>query len=110
MPRHKKRRCCRYLGGKKVFKPIAIPAVELETVEVELDEFEAIRLCDLDGRNQIEAGGTMGISRGTVQRLLRSGRAKIADALLHNKMIMINDHSIKGRGETDEFRKNCNTD
>jgi predicted DNA-binding protein (UPF0251 family) len=32
----------------------------------------------------------MNISRGTVQRLLESGRFKIIDALLHDKAIKIN--------------------
>jgi predicted DNA-binding protein (UPF0251 family) len=31
----------------------------------------------------------MGISRGTVQRLLASGRKKIAMALVHNSALMI---------------------
>ncbi len=70
---------------------MGIPGHNLKNREIELDEFEAIRLCDLEGKNQMEAGESMGISRGTVQRLLVSGRAKIVDALLHNKIIIIND-------------------
>jgi predicted DNA-binding protein (UPF0251 family) len=49
-----------------------------------LDEFEAMRLCDLEGLSQIEAGERMQISRGTVQRLLESGRRKVVQALLAN--------------------------
>ena len=89
MPPHKKMRRCRHFGDKKVFKPIGIPATELEQVNIELDEFEAIRLCDLEDKSQIEAGEVMGVSRGTVQRLLLSGRAKVVDGLLNSKAIII---------------------
>jgi len=89
MPRRCKQRNCRRLGGRRVFKPTGIPARELEAELMQLDEFEAIRLCDHEGMNQIEAAESMGISRGTVQRLLSSGRWKLAEALLNNKMIVL---------------------
>ncbi len=89
MPRCKKKRCCRLLDSDKIYKPIAIPFDELEIVEVNIDEFEAVRLCDHDGLSQIEASERMGVSRATVQRLLDSGRVKIIDALLKNKALKI---------------------
>lgn len=95
MPRCKKERCCRQLDGERVFKPTAIPMHILETVVVELDEFEAVRLCDLEGKSQIEAGEIMDVSRGTVQRLLESGRRKIIDALLHEKALRIQSQLFK---------------
>lgn len=61
----------------------------LEIVEIEADEFESIRLCDFEKLSQIEAGEKMGISRGTVQRLLDSARYKILDAFINNKAIKI---------------------
>jgi predicted DNA-binding protein (UPF0251 family) len=39
--------------------------------------------------SQIEAGEAMGISRGTVQRLLLTGRKKIVDVLLHSKELIL---------------------
>ena len=88
----RKERRCRRIGSLRRFKPAGIPAEGLTTHILELDEFEAIRLCDLDGLNQIEAGAAMGVSRGTVQRLLKSGRAKIAAALLRGEVLAINEH------------------
>ncbi len=41
----------------------------------------ALKLCDMDGLTQEEAGLKMGISRGTVQRILSSARKKVATAL-----------------------------
>jgi len=44
----------------------------LQVVQLALDELEALRLCDLLGLDQETAGERMGVSRGTVQRLLSS--------------------------------------
>ena len=87
--RNKKKRCCRVLEGEKFFKPRSIPVTELEITLLELDEFEAVRLCDFDKLSQIEAAEKMQVSRGTIQRLLESARFKIVDALLHDKALQI---------------------
>jgi predicted DNA-binding protein (UPF0251 family) len=70
----------------------------LETVILELDELEAMRLCDHEGLDQTEAGIRMEVSRGTVQRLLRSGRSKVLNALLSNAALVINQGESSGRG------------
>ncbi len=62
---------------------------ELERVQLHLDELEALALCDRDGMTQEEAGQKMGVSRGTVQRILSSARAKVADALSGCKAIVL---------------------
>ncbi|MGE5559019.1 MAG: DUF134 domain-containing protein [Bacillota bacterium] len=72
-----------------VYKPIAVPMKDLQEYFIELDEFEVMRLCDLEGMGQEEAGEKMGISRGTVQRLLDSGRKKLLGAILVSAAIRI---------------------
>lgn len=89
MPRCKKQRCCRLLENERIFKPTGIPLLEMEIIDIEIDELEAVRLCDYEGKSQIETAEIMGISRGTVQRLLNSGRRKILDGLLHLKAIKL---------------------
>lgn len=89
MPRPRKRRRCRAYAGDRVFKPRSIPMTELETIRLELSELEAMRLCDLEDRDQQQAGRAMGVSRGTVQRLLASGRAKVVRALLETRALLI---------------------
>ena len=69
----------------------------LETTRLELGELEAMRLCDLDRLDQDEAGRRMGVSRGTVQRLLRSGRAKVVGSIVATRALVIE----KGRGDED---------
>jgi predicted DNA-binding protein (UPF0251 family) len=89
MPARKKIRNCRRLEGDRVFKPAGVPSRELETTTLDADEFEALRLCDHDGLSQIEAGEKLGVSRGTVQRLLTSGRKKIIDVILQRQELRI---------------------
>jgi predicted DNA-binding protein (UPF0251 family) len=61
-----------------------------EVVRITLfrDELEALKLCDLDDLTQEEAGRKMGVSRGTVQRILSSGRKKVASALAEGKAVV----------------------
>jgi len=70
---------------------MGVPAHLLEQVVLTLDEFETLRICDLEGKKQIEAGEAMGVSRGTVQRLQVKARAKVVDALLNQKILVLID-------------------
>jgi predicted DNA-binding protein (UPF0251 family) len=83
-PRPRKPRLCacaaRWRDGL-VYKPAGRPLRDLSQVVLRLDELEALRLCDGEGLTQEEAGGRMGVSRGTIQRLVTSGREKVARAL-----------------------------
>jgi predicted DNA-binding protein (UPF0251 family) len=89
LPRCKKQRCCRFLENELIYKPIAIPCRELREIIIDLDEFEAMRLCDFEQLDQIAAGERMGVSRGTIQRLLNSGRKKLIEALIDSAVIRI---------------------
>jgi predicted DNA-binding protein (UPF0251 family) len=91
--RCKKQRCCRFLSDSIIFKPIAVPLKAIELSDVAADEFEAIRLCDHEKKSQIEAAQVMRISRGTVQRLLESGRYKIINAFLNAQGIRIQNNN-----------------
>ena len=88
---YRKGRQCRRIGGLRGFKPMGVPVRMLEQVVLTLDEFETLRICDLEGKKQIEAGEAMGVSRGTVQRLLVKARAKVVDALLNQKILVLVD-------------------
>ena len=91
-PRYKKpRKCnCPFEGYKGIiYKPVGIPASELQRITIYRDELEAMRLCDLNGLTQQKAGEKMGISRGTIQRLLTSARAKVVRAIVENKALAI---------------------
>lgn len=89
MPRPRKQRFCRAFNGDRVFKPRSIPMTALAQIRLELGELEAMRLCDVEGLEQADAGERMGVSRGTVQRLLAGGRAKLVRALLQPAALLI---------------------
>jgi predicted DNA-binding protein (UPF0251 family) len=55
-------------------------------------ELEAFRLVDMEGLSQEEAGQRMGVSRGTVWRLVQSARKKTAQALSEGRPIHIATH------------------
>lgn len=92
MPRCKKQRLCscsfHQLKGQ-VFKPLGIPMKDLSTIELKHDELEAMKLCDMDDLTQEQAGERMGISRGTVQRLLMSARKKVIRSIVEKSAIVI---------------------
>lgn len=90
-PRNKKPRrySCPFRG--KAFKPTGVPMSQVESILLYRDELEALRLCDHDGLTQEEAGVRMGISRGTVQRILLSARRKAATALSECKAIVFEE-------------------
>ena len=94
MPRPPKCRRVAFLPDVTYFKPAGIPLRALGEVQLSVEEAEAIRLKDLEGLGQEEGAGMMNISRPTFQRVLASGRQKIADALLNGKAIRIEGGSF----------------
>lgn len=71
------------------FKPAGVPQHELQQVSISLDELEAIRLVDLQGLYQEAAAEEMNVSRQTLGRILSDARCKIADALVHGKVLLL---------------------
>ncbi len=94
MPRPPKIRAVQASFRATCFKPRGIPASLLETVVLGLDELEAIRLADAEGLYQDEAARRMQISRATFGRLVTQARAKVADALLHGKALVISGGAV----------------
>ncbi len=89
MPRKK---CFRHIErhpGVSFYKPAGTPLRLLEEVQLQLDEYESIRLADLEGLYQEEAAERMKISRQTFGRILKEAHRKIADAIIEGKSIRI---------------------
>ena len=61
----------------------------LASVSLSVDEFEAIRLKDLEGMEQTAAADSMRISQPTFHRVIEAARKKVADALVNGKAIRI---------------------
>jgi predicted DNA-binding protein (UPF0251 family) len=83
---------CRHIGcepGTTYFKPRGIPLSVLREVVLTVDEFEAVRLADLEKLYQEEAAKKMKISRQTFGNIISAARGKIADAIINGKAIKI---------------------
>lgn len=89
MVRPFKKRLIRFRPDVVYFKPQGIPLRALEEIDLGIDELEAIRLCDYEELEQKEAAERMKVSQSTLQRILTSGRNKIAEALIRGKAIKI---------------------
>ena len=64
-------------------------------IEVPIDQFEALRLVDYRGLKHRHAAGLMGVSRQTLERILKAARKNISDAIINGKIIRIFGGNIK---------------
>ena len=87
--RPKKTRWIKRLPGERCFRPVCRPLNKVKGVYLTLDEFEAVRLADLEGLKQIDAAKKLKISRPTFSRIVSAARNKIADGLVNIKAIRI---------------------
>jgi predicted DNA-binding protein (UPF0251 family) len=89
MPRPRKWRkvCC--LPESNRFGPLDSPAKMEPVVNMTVDEYETIRLIDLEGMTQEECAGQMNIARTTVQGIYNDARKKLAESLVNGKVLRI---------------------
>ncbi len=69
------------------FRPVGKPAGA--EVSMTVEEYEAIRLIDLLGYTQEEAGEYMAIARTTVQSIYNDARHKLAEVLVNGMTLRI---------------------
>jgi predicted DNA-binding protein (UPF0251 family) len=60
-----------------------------DPIHIDFAEVEVLRLVDLEGLYQEQAGKTMGISRGTVWRLLASAREKVTRSIYEGRPLVV---------------------
>ena len=60
-----------------------------ESVRMTVDEYEAVRLLDVEGLTQEACADRMNVARTTVTAIYDSARKKIADAIVHGKRLLI---------------------
>jgi predicted DNA-binding protein (UPF0251 family) len=71
----------------KGFRPIGVTDGS-NTIVLNFEEYEAIRLSDFELYGQVEAARLMGISRPTYSRIYESARRKVAQALVQGFAIV----------------------
>ena len=107
MPRPHKCRWINQPPGVQAFKPMGVPAKNLERIELQLDEFEAIRLADSEGLYHEMAAERMEISRATFGRIITRARQKVADALINGKVLIIKGGNVAVSSIRDFGCGNC---
>ena len=95
--RPKKTRWVKCEPGERCFSPKYKPLNKLDGVNLTIDEFEAMRLADLEGLTQVEVAKQMRVHRSTVSRIIASAHKKIAGAFVNIKAIKIEGGCCKIR-------------
>ena len=89
MPRPIKCRRIENLPQFTYFVPAGRRKCETEEILIKVEEFEAMRLKDVEDLNQEECAERMQISRQTFQNIIDSARKKVAVALTEGNAIRI---------------------
>jgi predicted DNA-binding protein (UPF0251 family) len=84
--------CCG--ADSRCFHPIGKDPRRLLKVEMTLDELEAVKLLDYEGKYQEEAAKSMGVSRQTIGNIVESARHKMAEAILYGKLLSVRGGNI----------------
>lgn len=92
-PRKWRKVCC--LPDSIRFGPLDCPAEASNAVNMTVDEYETIRLIDLEGLTQEACAGQMNIARTTVQGIYNDARRKLAESLVNGKVLRIEGGEYK---------------
>ena len=89
MPRPVKWRkvCC--MPESNQFGPLDIEAESRGSIKMTIDEYETIRLIDLEQFTQEECAAHMNVARTTVQGIYNEARKKLAESLVNGKVLFI---------------------
>ena len=79
--------CC--LTESNRLGPLDSPNDAEANVNMTEDEYETIRLIDLEGFTQEECAKQMNIARSTVQGIYIEARKKLAESLVNGKVLLI---------------------
>jgi uncharacterized protein len=95
-------KCCRRVGQEPactMFRPVGVPVSLLDIIVLSVDEFEALRLADLEGLYQEQAAERMNISRQTFGRIVGAARHKVARALADGLVVRIEGGQVEMQAE-----------
>ncbi len=89
----------------KSFMPVGYYANETGIVNLNIEEYETIRLLDYEDLSQVEAAEYMNVSRPTLTRIYERARKKMATALVEAKQLTIEGGTVQYKGCWGRCRK-----
>ena len=88
-----KKVCC--LPEMNLFGPLNVKIRDEGIITMSVEEYETIRLIDVEGMLQEECGESMNVARTTVQRIYNEARKKVAVALVYGNVLKIEGGNYK---------------
>lgn len=104
MPRPIKRRKVCMLPDQNRFGPLGPSDIAGDAIIMTIDEYETIRLIDLEGFTQEEAAQQMAVARTTVQGIYAEARHKLAQTLVNSCALILEGGEYE---LCDELVQNC---
>ena len=89
MARPRKRRRVCGLPNHQIFGPLKGNFNAEASIVLSVEEYEVIRLIDLEGLEQGECAEVMEVARSTVQRMYTEAKQKVADCIVNGKVLKI---------------------
>jgi len=104
MARPRKMRIVCSIPENRSFGPDNESLQHENAITMTVDEYETIRLIDLEGMTQEECSRQMNIARTTAQSIYSEARKKIADTLVNHKWLVISGGDVI---TCDGLRRQC---
>ena len=100
-PRKWKKVCC--LPESNLYGSLDESDHDRDVIIMTVEEYETIRLIDLEDLTQEECAQRMNVARSTVQKLYNEARSKLAKSLVDGNMLKINGGDYKLYEESDKI-------
>lgn len=95
MPRPRKCRKVCSLPENNMFGPLNMRNSDEKIITMTVEEYEAIRLIDVEGLMQEECAERMDVARTTVQKIYNDARKKLAEVLVGGNILKIEGGDYK---------------
>lgn len=106
-PRKWRKVCC--LPESNLYGPIDGLNKSTEVVTMAIEEYETLRLIDLEGMTQEECAEKMQVARTTVQNIYNEARIKVAESLVNGKILQLEggDYKLYSENERENHCGRC---
>ncbi len=88
-------KCRKIAGLPGQFGFIPSDSIGENAIQLTFDEFETIRLLDMEGMTQEQCAAKMGVARTTVTAMYESARKKVAEMLVDGRCLTISGGNVR---------------